>query len=466
MTLALVIFGMLCVDGYVIYMGSRRLYMPIRELDTVVTTSLPAENLELIDKVKYILAQNSEMKKKSRKQEKIEKQMFLRRIYEGEETNVEEKDFRSYGITEHILNGMNMYMISITCKDTFQSDEDRQLYRFALNNVIEELLDPGIRFPLVTMNKVIYTLYYPEADSAEAADLKVKTAVEMCIRAVQMYLQITINVGVSNCFHQVEEIYGAVQECEKALRDVMGGEGVCNFYRKQKDGQGVQLKQQADQERKRLVQSIDLGETDACRKSLDVYFQILRNMKYYRFKLEINYLVLEIMNLYEAYGLTLDSGVIEDIISYDLGDKVSSMEGLKAYLFDYLIWPLLMNLHEPEEPDDVVYRIARYLNENLEKNVNLEECARAFHYNPNYLSRMFKKNFGKTYTDYITELKMERCCQLLARSDISVSELAERFGYSSAQNFIRVFKKYTLLTPGQYRKKYSQEESKDGKEND
>ena len=47
---------------------------------------------------------------------------------------------------------------------------------------------------------------------------------------------------------------------------------------------------------------------------------------------------------------------------------------------------------------------------------------------------------------------MERCKTLLAETDISVNELAERFGYSSPQNFIRVFKKYTLLTPGQYRK--------------
>ena len=57
-----------------------------------------------------------------------------------------------------------------------------------------------------------------------------------------------------------------------------------------------------------------------------------------------------------------------------------------------------------------------------------------------------------TYTDFISNKKMERCKTLLAETDISVNELAERFGYSSPQNFIRVFKKYTLLTPGQYRK--------------
>ena len=55
------------------------------------------------------------------------------------------------------------------------------------------------------------------------------------------------------------------------------------------------------------------------------------------------------------------------------------------------------------------------------------------------------------------ELKVEKCKELLVRTDISVNDLASRFGYSSPQNFIRVFKKYTLMTPGQYRKQHADE---------
>ena len=100
----------------------------------------------------------------------------------------------------------------------------------------------------------------------------------------------------------------------------------------------------------------------------------------------------------------------------------------------------------------MMQQVVEYVMENLEKDIGLEECARHFNYNANYLSRWFKKKMGVTYTDFVTEKKMELCKILLVESDISVNELAERFGYSSPQNFIRVFKKYTLLTPGQYRK--------------
>ena len=97
-------------------------------------------------------------------------------------------------------------------------------------------------------------------------------------------------------------------------------------------------------------------------------------------------------------------------------------------------------------------QVITYLMDNVERDINLEECAKHFNYNANYLSRWFKKTIGMTYTDFVTSKKMELCKTLLVDSDISVNELAERFGYSSPQNFIRVFKKYTLMTPGQYRK--------------
>lgn len=100
----------------------------------------------------------------------------------------------------------------------------------------------------------------------------------------------------------------------------------------------------------------------------------------------------------------------------------------------------------------MMQQVVEYVLEHLQEDLNLEECARHFNYNANYLSRWFKKKMGMTYTDFVTSKKMELCKTLLANTDISVNSLAEQFGYSSPQNFIRVFKKYTLMTPGKYRK--------------
>lgn len=155
--------------------------------------------------------------------------------------------------------------------------------------------------------------------------------------------------------------------------------------------------------------------------------------------------------------LPLSKPALATLMDFGLNHKVESFEALEQCLREDLMEPLLAAADSQMKQQNIIYKIVEYLNENIDKDVSLEQCAREFNYNANYLSRLFKQKFGKTYTEYVVELKVEKCKELLVRTDISVNDLASRFGYSSPQNFIRVFKKYTLMTPGQYRKQHADE---------
>lgn len=182
-----------------------------------------------------------------------------------------------------------------------------------------------------------------------------------------------------------------------------------------------------------------------------------KGLKYYQVKLELYALVTEILNIDVSYGISPDYEKISDLMDFGLNHKVESFEALEQCLREDLMEPLLAAADSQMKQQNIIYKIVEYLNENIDKDVSLEQCAREFNYNANYLSRLFKQKFGKTYTEYVVELKVEKCKELLVRTDISVNDLASRFGYSSSQNFIRVFKKYTLMTPGQYRKQHADE---------
>lgn len=66
-------------------------------------------------------------------------------------------------------------------------------------------------------------------------------------------------------------------------------------------------------------------------------------------------------------------------------------------------------------------------------------------------SHMFKRHFGVTFISYVNQLKIQRAKALLNESSLSLDALAEQLGYSSASNFVRMFKKYEGITPGAYR---------------
>lgn len=461
MMLAFVVLGMLITGAYLILINTRRLYKPIDDITMLLQSdpeghsgSFPENDLQ--GRIKTIMNQNMLNERRLTEQESGRKELFLRRVYQGEESPVNRELFMAQGIFINSAADCTFYIMAVKYKEHFNTEEDWQLYMFALNNVLEELIDEKDRVPLVTIGKIIYVMCCLDTESVESADMRMQTMATMGIQAVQKYMKATINIGISSPFFELNQILGAVEESGKALRDAMRSSGTCNFFHYLQEKGDSTNENQIRQGRIRVMQAVDIGDREKCRRELDDYLYLLQGTKYHVFKLELCKLVSEILAYYSEYALRPDYGKIGDIIDFDITKRVSSIETLRSYLWDYALEQLFLNICDRAEQQDVIYQIAEYISGNIEQDINLEDCAKHFNYNPNYLSRLFKKNFGKTYTDYVTGLKMERCKDLLIKTDISVNELSERFGYSSPQNFIRVFKKYTLMTPGQFRKKNSE----------
>lgn len=98
-------------------------------------------------------------------------------------------------------------------------------------------------------------------------------------------------------------------------------------------------------------------------------------------------------------------------------------------------------------------KILLYLNENYTKDMNLKTIAETFHLNALYLGRILKLETGCTFTDYINSLRLKKAQELLLHTDLSAKQISEQTGYRNDKYFNTLFKKYTDMTPGEYRKK-------------
>ncbi|HHW40776.1 MAG TPA: response regulator [Syntrophomonadaceae bacterium] len=105
-------------------------------------------------------------------------------------------------------------------------------------------------------------------------------------------------------------------------------------------------------------------------------------------------------------------------------------------------------------PRQFVKSAAAYILQNYMKPLTLEEVARQVHLSPAYFSYLFRREQGRTFTDYLTATRLDKAKELL-RTDpsLSISEVAGQVGYEDANYFSRLFKKKTGLTPARYRKK-------------
>lgn len=108
------------------------------------------------------------------------------------------------------------------------------------------------------------------------------------------------------------------------------------------------------------------------------------------------------------------------------------------------------SLNELSDTAKTVSKILDYINENLYKNICIEDIANYVFLNHDYINRVFKKHLNTSIRHYITIQRITRSQQLLLEG-YSVSQIQEMVGYGSYEHFFKTFKKITGLTPKEYR---------------
>lgn len=101
-----------------------------------------------------------------------------------------------------------------------------------------------------------------------------------------------------------------------------------------------------------------------------------------------------------------------------------------------------------------IVRAVNYIICHINSRILLNDVAESLKLSPAYLSRLFRKETGATFSDYVNRLKIEEASALLLYTEYSDIEISSLLAYSSQSHFIKVFRRYTGVTPKEYKKKY------------
>ena len=96
-------------------------------------------------------------------------------------------------------------------------------------------------------------------------------------------------------------------------------------------------------------------------------------------------------------------------------------------------------------------KLMKYINDNYKGEISLTGAAQVLHMNSNYVSQLFKKEAGVTFVHYITQKRLEDAKELLTTTQKPLTDIALEVGFNDTFHFIKTFKKFTGMTPGQYR---------------
>ncbi len=98
----------------------------------------------------------------------------------------------------------------------------------------------------------------------------------------------------------------------------------------------------------------------------------------------------------------------------------------------------------------VLLPVLRYIHSNLNTKITVNKVAEKLNMNSNYLSQLFKKEIGETFSDYVKRTKIALAKHLMETTNKNIAEISEYLAYSSPSHFNNVFKKITGTTPKQY----------------
>lgn len=119
----------------------------------------------------------------------------------------------------------------------------------------------------------------------------------------------------------------------------------------------------------------------------------------------------------------------------------------------------VLKKHKEYIYNSLINRVISYIKKNIEHDLSLKEISSFVNVHPNYLSYVFKKEVGKTLTEYINEQRIAAIKLYMNHTNLSISEISDTFNFNHVSYFSRFFKKHTGFTPMNYKNQIKSQSS-------
>ncbi|MBE1444362.1 helix-turn-helix domain-containing protein [Paenibacillus sp. OAS669] len=459
--------------GILAFYGSRRMYSPIKRLfeftkQVEVEESGPKDEFSRIEeRFRTLFSTEKQLQQQVRGQFSQLKEFLVLKLFTGQ---ISDSDFayrsQKFGFpTEWSCLGVLTVQID-TLQESRYRDHDKELLLFAINNMVGELIPQQDRFSPVLLDQSQVTLLVCRSDNeAERKAYFFQTA-EMIKQKIHEFLQLPVSIGISRPFDKVTESVLAYGECLEALKcRISLGQEIIVHYEDIDAGRKeleitvyTQLKLLEDQ----MINSLKLGELDRVDMVFEKYIAAIVE-KDIHFN---EYPALMMQLISKAYQLVQEQGgavkkVLGSKATIDHFLKLNTLEDIMKWFKTELFEPIVGFLNHQAESQyvNIANQMVKLVHERFDQDISLEACASILNFHPVYLSRVFKKEMGINFSEYLADYRMNMAKTWLENTSLKISEIAEKLNYTNTTAFIRTFRKIVGMTPGQYREQYNKDNS-------
>lgn len=352
-----------------------------------------------------------------------------------------------YQITEN--DRFLLIYIHVLRREVSLSDWDDDLLRYTLSNILAELLDWDIkRLRMVQMDsgKLILVIDESETLPVQNAEHILNLFIHQCFKDIKC--SIACYCGDYSVISLLPDLYRRML--------IQADDNVACTRKVYKMGEMLPVDYELEiPEIKRWETMLQQGDSKVKDEVKSFLSKLLEEEKLnsaalFKFQQEFMRMFYSVTEAKQFnIHLLFEQKGVSELFTKSLNSIYNMLE-----FMDYILsFPL------DQEHVDIYYKssidtVKEYIHDNLERDLTRNELAERVFLNPEYLSRLFKKETGLSLTTYITNERMNSSKELLIRTDMSISIIASKVGYSNFSHFSYVFRKVIGCSPIEFRQNH------------
>lgn len=268
-------------------------------------------------------------------------------------------------------------------------------------------------------------------------------------RKLRRMTDISFRIGIGS----VRKLHESMESYEEALKALASSTGSVAHV----DDLPIQCRYEEEYPiglEKELFDALKSGRSESCERAAARYFEWMLG-EYGEENLSVRLKTLEFILFaeHEAYlsgGMTYRFTEREDYLPFVM--KAERNSDLKSWFVEKFKESCRnIATKKGEHKNRLVAQAQVYIQENYQKDLSLDEVSRRMDLSPYYFSKLFKEETGNNFVEYVTDLRMQKAKELLAEDGKSMKEICISVGYGDPNYCSRIFKKNTGVTPTEYR---------------
>lgn len=327
-------------------------------------------------------------------------------------------------------------------KDSLDRQRFYEIFSHELKSMCQCLIGPPL------LDKVpAYIPVDEKTDTYEVRNNSIAVAEKLTAR-INRSVAIKYRIGIGRCY----DINNFSKSCKEAniSAAIKGGDYAVHFEDIMTVGSNIDLYPESQEKEliRRLLAADDRGAEDAFEsiflwltmnykedmdriksRLIELFFQIKRSVPYYSG--DEGPLAGEFLN---SVIRLQDLRELKVVCSMNLKQAISAMKDMRE-----------------SEINGLSQKVKKYLAENFHRDISMDDAAKETNLSYHYFSKLFKDSMGKSFVEYLTELRVEKSRELLRETNDSIKEICYKIGYSDPNYYCKIFKKATGMTPTEFR---------------